>query len=81
MESGPGPWPAIRIGHAYLKTSFFTELRTKQQLGYVVFSGLNHHEKGLGMLFLIQSSEFDPFEIEKRVQEWKANALKELQDI
>lgn len=72
---------AIRIGHAYLKTSFFTELRTKQQLGYVVFSGLNHHEKGLGMLFLIQSSEYDPFEIEKRVQEWKVAALKELQDM
>lgn len=70
---------AIRVGHAHLKTSFFTELRTKQQLGYVVYSGLNHSEKALGMLFLVQSSDYNPFMISQKVQEWKSNALKELE--
>ena len=70
---------AMRVGHAHLKTSFFTELRTKQQLGYVVYSGLNHSEKALGMLFLVQSSEYNPFLISKKVQEWRQNALKELE--
>lgn len=69
---------AIRIGNAYLKTSFFNELRTQQQLGYIVFSGLNYHEKGLGMLFLIQSSDYSPFEIEKRVEAWKTSVMAEL---
>ena len=69
---------AIRIGHSHLKTSFFTELRTKQQLGYVVYSGLNYHEKVLGLLFLIQSSQYNPFEIAKKIQDWKKLALQEL---
>ncbi|NRA44383.1 MAG: insulinase family protein [Oligoflexales bacterium] len=72
---------AIRVGHAHLKTSFFTELRTKQQLGYVVYSGLNHSEKSLGMLFLVQSSEYNPFLISKKVEEWKVGALKELESL
>ena len=80
-DRNPALNAAIRIGHAYLKTSFFGELRTQQQLGYVVFSGLNYHEKGLGMLFLIQSSEYDPFEIERRIQAWKESALKGLSAI
>ena len=72
---------AIRVGHAHLKTSFFTELRTKQQLGYVVYSGLNHSEKALGMLFLVQSSDYNPFLISKKVQEWKTKAIEELESL
>ncbi|MFK7823004.1 MAG: insulinase family protein [Oligoflexales bacterium] len=72
---------AIRVGHAHLKTSFFTELRTKQQLGYVVYSGLNHSEKSLGMLFLVQSSDYNPFLISNKVEQWKDSALKELETL
>lgn len=72
---------AIRVAHSHLKTSFFGDLRTKQQLGYIVYSGLNYQEKSLGMLFLIQSSKYSPFEIAKRVKIWKETALEELTNL
>ena len=47
---------AIRIAHAVLDTDYYNQLRTKQQLGYIVHSGLKHDDKSLGMIFLVQSS-------------------------
>ncbi|MBI2601661.1 MAG: insulinase family protein [Deltaproteobacteria bacterium] len=72
---------ALRIGHAHLESSFFTTLRTKQQLGYIVSSSIDMHEKDLGLLFLIQSSSFSPFEISTRVNAWMKGAVAELASI
>ena len=71
----------IRIGQAQLGTSFFTNLRTKQQLGYVVYSGLNYHEKVLGLLYLIQSTTHDSPDIAQRVNRWRNEALEELRSL
>lgn len=37
----------------YLKEPFFDDLRTKQQLGYVVFSGITKQQDTQGVLFLV----------------------------
>lgn len=66
---------AIRVGHSLLKSSFYTELRTRQQLGYIVHSQISLSEKVLGVLFLIQSENFDPMDIAERVYKWKKDAL------
>ncbi len=69
---------ALRVGSAKLRTSYYTELRTKQQLGYIVHSALALEEKSLGMNFLIQSSDYDAFELSKRSQYWLESAQVEL---
>ena len=40
----------------YLNEPFFDDLRTKQQLGYVVFSRSHNHRDVIGCQFLVQSS-------------------------
>lgn len=72
---------AIRIGHAHLQTSFYTDLRTKQQLGYIVASSLSIHEKVLGLLFLVQSANFSPFDIAQRAEVWMKGAIRELEGL
>ena len=72
---------AIRIGHAMLSADFYNELRTQQQLGYIVHSGLRYYEKSLGLIFLIQSSAYDPVEIQRRYVEWVKKASSRLDGI
>jgi insulysin len=72
---------ALRIGVAHLESRFFTELRTNQQLGYVVKADLDLQEKLLGMFFLVQSDKKDPIYIEERVEEFLAMVLKELESL
>ncbi|MDP0563333.1 MAG: insulinase family protein [Candidatus Endonucleobacter sp. (ex Gigantidas childressi)] len=49
-----------------LATPFFSSLRTEQQLGYAVFAYPHPVEKHPGVVFLVQSPEVDPLEIEVR---------------
>ncbi len=72
---------AIRIGHAHLQTSFYSDLRTRQQLGYIVASNLSIHERVLGMLFLVQSASFSPFDIAQRAARWMEGAIHELESL
>jgi insulysin len=54
-------------------SSFFTQLRTEQQLGYLVHSGLHYQEETLGMTFLIQSSDYTPALLKERIDAWKVS--------
>ena len=38
-----------------LQPLFYNDLRTRQQLGYIVNSGMTELEKTLGMIFMVQS--------------------------
>jgi insulysin len=69
---------ALRIGHAHLQTSFYTDLRTRQQLGYIVASNLSIQEHVLGLLFLVQSANYTPFDIAQRASKWMQGAVEEL---
>ena len=71
----------LRIGLAHLSPNFFTSLRSKQQLGYVVTAHMLFHQKVLGMRFLIQSSDHTPTVIANKVNTWKQEALKEMAKI
>lgn len=48
----------------------FHELRTKQQLGYMVFSGVDSCENVRGLYFIIQSTVADPDELCRRIDDF-----------
>ncbi len=56
-----------------VESDFYTQMRTNQQLGYIVFSFKQRIEDRLFMKFLIQSGEYGPFELKKRVDAWLSN--------
>lgn len=50
-----------------LDESFYNVLRTQQQLGYIVYSGLRFREGVYMLVFTVQSNTFSTSEIRKRV--------------
>jgi len=53
-----------------VENDFYTQMRTNQQLGYIVWSFQQRTEKRMFFRFLIQSSTHGPFEMSKRVRVW-----------
>lgn len=53
-----------------VENDFYTQMRTNQQLGYIVWSFQQRTEKRIFFRFLIQSSTHGPFEMSKRVRAW-----------
>jgi len=53
-----------------VESDFYTQMRTNQQLGYIVWSFNNRVEDRLFFKFIIQSAGYDPFELKKRVEAW-----------
>lgn len=62
----------------------FHELRTKQQLGYMVFSGVDACENVRGLYFIIQSPIADPDELCRRIEaflvRFRVGTLSEMTD-
>lgn len=56
----------------------FHELRTQQQLGYMVFEGVGDTEGVRGLYFLIQSTVADPDVLLERIDEFLINTRKNL---
>jgi insulysin len=71
----------LRVALSHLRDSFFNELRTNQQLGYVVLSNFHNSEKSLGLDFVIQSAQYSPQQIAERVKTWQQQALSELEQL
>jgi insulysin len=60
----------------------FNQLRTEEQLGYIVHTSVKtsgDHVKGL--LFLIQSDAFDPIQVEGRIEAFLASFRKRISDM
>jgi len=55
-----------------IESDFFYQMRTNQQLGYVVFSFQQRLEDEVYLRFIIQSANHSPFELSKRVEAWMA---------
>ena len=53
-----------------VENDFYTQMRTNQQLGYIVWSFQQRTEKRLFFRLLIQSSTHGPFEMSNRVNKW-----------
>ena len=52
-----------------VESDFYTQMRTNQQLGYIVWSFNNSIEERLFFKMIIQSAGYGPFELQKRVEE------------
>ena len=59
-----------------VKTDFRRQMRTNQQLGYIVRSSNDRIRDRLFFKFAIQSASFGPFELKARVEAWMNQANK-----
>lgn len=59
---------------AIIESDFYTEMRTKQQLGYIVWSFQQSVEDRMFLRFIIQSANHDSFELKRRVDAWLLHA-------
>ena len=57
---------------AFASPAVFTELRTRQQLGYIVSSGAGTSERARWLSFLIQSSTFTSSQLQQRAETFLA---------
>ena len=53
-----------------VESDFYTQMRTNQQLGYIVWSFQNQVEERLFFKMIIQSASYGPFELQKRIDTW-----------
>jgi insulysin len=56
-----------------VESDFYTQMRTNQQLGYIVWSFNQRIEDRIFFRLVIQSSTHGPFEMSKRVNAWLAS--------
>ena len=68
------------IGSA-LQQPFFTEMRTNQQLGYIVGSYPNNKEKNYYLSFLIQSGEYTADDVNERAEQFISTTPKIFEDM
>ncbi len=61
---------------AIVESDFHTQMRTNQQLGYIVWSFNQRVEDRIFFRLVIQSSTHSPFELSKRVNAWLADTEK-----
>ncbi len=59
-----------------VESDFYTQMRTNQQLGYIVWSFHQRIEDRIFFRLVIQSSTHGPFEMSKRVNNWLASTEK-----
>lgn len=69
----PASSVALAVLAHVLKEPFFDTLRTKEQLGYLVFSGVREQHGVEGLRLLLQSSTTDPSSLDTRVEAFLAN--------
>lgn len=72
-EIGPELQGALQTVGRPLSNAFYHELRTQQQLGYIVWAGMSVTERTLGMTFLVQSGEYGPDVLRKRMDAFVQN--------
>lgn len=70
-----------RLMDTHLSDSFFTELRTRQQLGYIVHSARYANRTTQGLLFLIQSQSHEATDVATRVRTWLDEQVKTLSSL
>lgn len=68
----------MQIIDTHVSSRFFTRLRTEQQLGYIVFSRVFRGKHVIGMEFVVQSSRYDPLEINVRLKKFTETMTEEL---
>ncbi len=64
-----------------LEKPFYHQLRTIEQLGYLVWSGFRQSNKVEGFYFIIQSGVKDPVYLQGRIENFLAEYLKEIKGL
>ncbi len=64
-----------------IESDFYTQMRTNQQLGYIVWSFNRRIEDRLFFKFIIQSATYGPFELQKRIEAWKSSTQKLFEEL
>jgi insulysin len=64
-----------------VESDFYTQMRTNQQLGYIVWSFQNQVEERLFFKMIIQSAGYGPFELQKRIEDWMKKSGKLFDDL
>ncbi len=64
-----------------VESDFYTQMRTNQQLGYIVWSFHQRIEDRIFFRLVIQSSTHGPFEMSKRVNTWLATTKELFADL
>merc|ERR1712038_1263483 len=61
----------LALVHQLMKEPAFNELRTNEQLGYIVHTSIKTNGDNVkGLLFLIQSDSFDPIYMDERIEKF-----------
>ncbi|HKJ00033.1 MAG TPA: insulinase family protein [bacterium] len=58
---------ALEVIGRPLSESFYHDMRTQQQLGYIVWAGASDMQRTLNLFFLVQSGQYGPGDLEKRM--------------
>ena len=72
---------ATAVLAAFIGEPFYTELRTKQQLGYIVAGGAAEESGRLLATFLVQSADHPADDVERRAQAFIAGLPKQLAEL
>jgi len=72
---------ALMVLSTALQPQFYNELRTQQQLGYIVNAGYTELEETLGLVFMVQSGRYDPNTLQQRMDTYFPKFLAELSKI
>ena len=73
LQAGPHDFKrygVYQLVASIIESDFYTQMRTNQQLGYVVWSFGQRLEDRLFLKLIIQSAGYGPFELKKRVEAW-----------
>jgi len=62
-------------------SSCFSQLRTKEQLGYIVHSTSSSQNGTMSFRIIVQSDTKDPIHLDSRVESWIGSLKKELSDL
>jgi insulysin len=82
-QRSPKLQAALMVIDNLMQPQFYNELRTSQQLGYIVNSGMTVLKKTLGLIFIIQSGEYNTETLEQRMEDFLEkfySSLKNLTD-
>ena len=71
----------LRVGAAALESPFYTEMRSRQQLGYIVWSFANLESEIPSMWFVIQSGDYTATDLASRASTWLAEAVPGLREM
>ena len=75
-DKSPDLLAQVSMLASIVESDFYTQMRTNQQLGYIVWSFQQRMEDRVFFRMVIQSSTHEPFEMSKRVNAWMASTEK-----